>query len=153
MSGPHNLAVNKWLTDPPATGQPAAGLHRAGLEADATSGHPQPLLPHTRGGARCRQHLLRSLADRIGYYEDHAALFKSLCLDPQNHFIAAINEFLESAMSVATYPLSPITFQSKGHRKTYWASPFPNDQFSFGTSTRLMNTSSLRASPPNGYVP
>src|SRR5258705_2436180 len=26
----------------------------------------------------------------------------------------------------------------------YWAMPLPNDQFSLGTSTRLMNTSSLR---------
>ena len=28
---------------------------------------------------------------------------------------------------------------------TYCASPLPNDQFSFGTSTRLMNTSSRRS--------
>src|SRR5947209_8621715 len=27
---------------------------------------------------------------------------------------------------------------------TYWASPLPKDQFSFGTSTKLMRTSSLR---------
>jgi Prolyl oligopeptidase, N-terminal beta-propeller domain len=33
----------------------------------------------------------------------------------------------------------------KCQRETYWASPFPYDQFSFGTSTRLMKTSSLRS--------
>src|SRR5437588_10686519 len=32
---------------------------------------------------------------------------------------------------------------------TYWASPLPKDQFSFGTSTKLMKTSSLRIFTPS----
>jgi len=32
---------------------------------------------------------------------------------------------------------------------TYWASPLPNDQFSFGTSTKLMKTSSLGIFTPS----